>query len=248
MNIAFSVIGLLRCFLILSFHKRLSILTETLWTGLVDIYHWVVVLTMFTTVFATVFHYMLGTQNETFSTFWGSFKELLLLIVGFEAMTNLELSTLGWLLCMLYGSVVTILMINLSLGIVLDAYNIHTRDREESDTLPHSLKVFFYRTIKKKIKWVKRIMGCSRTKVYAEKGDDDDTIILQRRNTGDALKDYRRMSATLNMRQMRSMPISIKQAKEVLRDEVRGRREGFFYREDYDHANQLSLRRTAVPL
>ena len=64
MNVAFSVIGLLRCFLILSFHKRLSILTETLWTGLVDIYHWVVVLGMFTTVFSTVFHYMLGTQNE----------------------------------------------------------------------------------------------------------------------------------------------------------------------------------------
>ena len=145
-------------------------------------------------------------------------------------MTDLELNTLGWLLCMLYGSVVTILMINLSLGIVLDAYNIHTKEREDSDTLPHSLKVFFYRVIKKKVKWVIRTLGCSRKKVYAEKGDDDANdggsqprlTLYKRRNTGDAMKNYRRMSAQLNMRQMHAMPISIKQAKEVLRDEVRG--------------------------
>ena len=33
LNIGFCILALARCFLILSFHKRLSILTETLWEG-----------------------------------------------------------------------------------------------------------------------------------------------------------------------------------------------------------------------
>eukprot|EP00520_Triparma_pacifica_P000465 CAMPEP_0118639486 /NCGR_PEP_ID=MMETSP0785-20121206/4247_1 /TAXON_ID=91992 /ORGANISM="Bolidomonas pacifica, Strain CCMP 1866" /LENGTH=1063 /DNA_ID=CAMNT_0006530813 /DNA_START=111 /DNA_END=3298 /DNA_ORIENTATION=- len=216
-NVGFSILGLLRVFLILSFHKRLSILTETLWTGLIDIYHWMVVLMMFTTVFATVFHYMLGAHSEKFSTFWGSFKELLLLVVGFEAMTELELTNLGWFLCILYGVVVTILMINLSLGIVLDAYNIHTSEREDSDTLPHSLKVFFYRVTKKKVGWIYRIIFPKKQQVYAA----EETLhrAMERRKTGEAMKNYRKMSAALNVRQMHALPISIKQAKEVLRDE-----------------------------
>ncbi|GMH62226.1 hypothetical protein TL16_g03433 [Triparma laevis f. inornata] len=178
-NILFCVLALVRCFMILSFHKRLSILTETLWEGLVDIYHWAMVLALFTTIFATVFYHLFGADTEQFSTWFKAFKSLLLLVVGLGdwELEEVNKGTIGWFLLLLYGAIVTILMINLSLGIVLDAYNIHSKERDESDTLPHSLSVYFYRKYNRIKHWA------------------------------------------FNVRQMQQIPIPIKNAKEVLRDE-----------------------------
>ncbi|GMH87161.1 hypothetical protein TrST_g6222 [Triparma strigata] len=234
-NILFCVLALVRCFIILSFHKRLSILTETLWEGLVDIYHWAAVLAIFTTIFATVFFHLFGAEAEQFSTWFKSFKSLLLLVVGLGdwGLEDVGNTTIGWFLLLLYGAIVTILMINLSLGIVLDAYNIHSKEREEADTLPHSLTVYFYRKLNRRKHWLQRCFKwrSGGDKIHAsDDGGDDAALTLgkdrgggkfqfKRRETGEALQSYMRMSKAFNERQMKQIPIPIKNAKDVLRDE-----------------------------
>ena len=188
LNIGFCILALARCFLILSFHKRLSILTETLWEGFVDIYHWVIVWITFTCIFATVFFHLLGADMEAFSSWGSSFKTLFLLVVGVgDDMDKIRSNTVGWFLVVVYAVIVTILMINLSLGIVLDAYNVHSREREESDTLPHSLTVYFYRKFQKLRHRLRHCFGFrSSASVSPETSPGRRDFV--RRKTGDAMR------------------------------------------------------------
>ena len=80
--ISFCIIALFKCFLIISFHKRLSILSQTLYEASTDIFHWGVTLTLVHAVFATVFHYLFGPKMNNFSTWTGSFTTLLLMVIG----------------------------------------------------------------------------------------------------------------------------------------------------------------------
>ena len=212
--------------MILSFHKRLSILTETLWEGFVDIYHWGIVLIMFTCVFSVLFNFLFGSTLEKFSTIWLSFQSLMLMVIGFtgaleQPLEEEDLNGLVWLMVMIYGAAVSLVLINLFLGIVLDAFNIHTKEREESDSFPHSLEIYFYRIFAKNLHWVKRRLGDAKVGAGGLGGDEEEgsTPKLKRRNTDDAMNQFRRQSASMNVRQLHAMPISIKAAKDVLRGE-----------------------------
>jgi hypothetical protein len=205
----FGVLALFRCFNILSFHKRLSMMTETLWEGFVDMYHWSLVIIILTLVFSTLFHLIFGSSNEKFSTIGGSAENLLLMVIGLSGAmeSNENLTGVAWALVMLYGATISILMVNLSLGIVLDAYNVHTREREESDTIPYSLMVYFYRIGAKKVKMMKGLF----------KRDAKVTVV--RDGADSNVRQFRRGSEQMNFRQLHAMPISIRAASDVLRAE-----------------------------
>ena len=109
----FSVFALIECFCILSFHRRLSILTVTLLEAASDIFHWGVVVGILTVVFATVFHYHFGPKIGEFSTWGSSFGTLLLMVVGLYSVDTGSLDSIEWILLMLYGASIAILMVNL---------------------------------------------------------------------------------------------------------------------------------------
>ena len=113
-----------------------------------------------------VFNFKFGHTSKMFATYWGSFRALVRIIFGGFEIGKLDLGVVGWVLILLYCSVVSILMINLSLGIVLDAYNAYQKEREDSDTLPHSIKVYVYRKFSK----VSRFICCGRRGFLGTKG------------------------------------------------------------------------------
>jgi hypothetical protein len=113
--VVFGVVALVNTFLILSFHRRLGILSTTLAEGGEDIFHWATALLIFSSIFAAVFHFLFCAEHEAFSTYAGAFQALVLIIFGAFEISELELGFSGWILIVLYCGVVSILMINLSL-------------------------------------------------------------------------------------------------------------------------------------
>ena len=137
-NVLAMVLLVMRWITHLSFHRRLAIVTTTIYHAATDLLHFVVPFSIIISCYAFMAWTLIGRQNDDFSTFERSFVSLSLVALGdfalFSSIEDIE-KEIGPLFFLSYVIIVTVLMINIVLAIVVDAFmsSANSKSSKKSD-------------------------------------------------------------------------------------------------------------------
>lgn len=132
------VLMVIRMLTHLNFHRRLAIVTTTIFHAATDLLHFLIPFSMIISCYAFIAWSLIGRQNDNFSTFERSLVSLILVALGdFSLWPDVQAieREIGPLFFLSYVFLVTVLMINIVLAIIIESFmtNANARTSKKSD-------------------------------------------------------------------------------------------------------------------
>ena len=153
----FSIMGALQ------FHKRLAIVTSTLMHSSLDLIHVGVVGAIIVVIYAFAGYTLVGRQSPNFSSFNNALLTLLLIGFGefgtYEEVVGVE-NEVGPIFFFTYILLVTVIMVNIVLAIVVDAFGKTQADNSERSSLPEDVLVLLDRDLHTAFHYLRIVLCC----------------------------------------------------------------------------------------